>query len=246
MTETNFISTARGPSQKSPISLTNGEPVHGQFFGQSSLSKLSIVTEKSVVKVDVRPEDLAHLAPLSCGYLTGAGTMMNVLNPSPEHKVAVFGMGAVGLAAVMAAKVMGAQQIIAIDMIDSKLDMASTLGATNCIKSTKLIDINSAIRDVCPGGVDKIMDATGVGSLLESGVKALAHAGTLALVGVPTPTTELSINALDFLVSCKTIVGVIEGYSNPQRVSQIQPIFENSPMLIVLIEVDSPTYHSIS
>jgi Zn-dependent alcohol dehydrogenase len=242
MTGINFINNARGPSEKSPISLPDGEQVHGQFFGQSSLSKLSVVSERSVVKIQAGPEDLAHVAPLSCGYQTGAGTMINVLKPLTEDTVAVLGMGAVGLAAIMAAKAIGAQQIIAVDIIDSKLEMARTLGATHCINSKMVQDINSAIRDICPRGIDKIMDATGVVSLLESAVKALAHEGTLALVGVPPSTAELRVDALDLLVSCKHIVGVIEGQSDPQKVRVSLCSNKDRKMLTPPIKVDSPAH----
>ena len=218
MTETNFINTARGPAEKSPISLPSGETVHGQFFGQSSLSKMSVVTEKSIVKIEASPEDLAYLAPLSCGYQTGAGTMFNVLKPLADDKVAILGMGAVGLAAVMAAKAMGVRQIVVVDIVDAKLEKAHTLGATYTINAKSVQDVNVGIREIFPEGVDKIMDATGVASLLEPAVKALAHEGTLALVGVPPPTAQLCINALEFMLSCKRIVGVIEGQSDPQQV----------------------------
>lgn len=220
MTEVNFINTARsGDSKKTPISLPDGTPVHGQFFGQSSMSKFAIVTEDSVVKVDAQPEDLQFLAPLSCGYLTGAGTVLNVLKPRLTERIAVLGMGAVGLAALAAAKAVGVETLVAVDIFDSKLEKAVCLGATHTINSKEFADINAGIRSIFPDGVDKIIDTTGVAALLNSSLKALGHEGTLALVGVPPPTALLQVNALDLLLSCKKIVGVIEGLSDPKTVS---------------------------
>ncbi|KAM0252545.1 hypothetical protein ACHAQJ_007677 [Trichoderma viride] len=219
MTEINFTKTGRaGPGMISPVSLPDGRPVYSQFFGQSSLSKLVIAPERSVVKTDLRLEDdLACLAPLSCGYLTGAGTVFNALQPKPLDKVAVIGMGAVGFAALMAARVLGVQQILAIDVFDSKLQLATSLGASHALNSGSFSDINEGIRSIFPDGVDMIVEATGVAIIAEASVKALAHGGTLALVGVFPQDTDIKINALDVLASCKKIIGVIEGFANPHE-----------------------------
>lgn len=221
MTETNFINTGRkGPGAPSPISLPDGTPVHGQFFGQSSLSKLAVVSENSVVKISADPQDLSYFPPLACGYLTGAGTVLNVLRPRRDSKLVVLGMGAVGLAAMLAAKALGVEHLMAVDLVDEKLQLASSLGATHTINTNTTQDLNSAVRDKFSDGVDYIIDTTGVAKLLQASVDALSHEGTLALVGVPSPTATFQVNALDLLLSCKRILGVIEGFSNPQKVSQ--------------------------
>ncbi|KAL1887986.1 hypothetical protein Sste5346_009868 [Sporothrix stenoceras] len=219
MTETNFINTARqGVANESPISLADGRRVHGQFFGQSSLSKLTVATEKSVVKIDAQPADLAVLAPLACGYLTGASTVLSVLQPKKTDKVAVLGMGAVGLAAVMAAKARGVVDILAVDIVDEKLRIAAEVGASHTLNTSDLnTGLNEGIRRIFATGVDKIVDATGVVPVINDAVKALGHGGTLALVGVPPPNKTLQIDALDMLLSCKKIMGVIEGLSSPQQ-----------------------------
>jgi Zn-dependent alcohol dehydrogenase len=219
MTETNFVRIARrGATAKSPISLPDGTAVHGQFFGQSSMSKLAVVAEESVIKVDARPEELQALPPLGCGYLTGAGTVFNVIQPQAHDSVAVLGMGAVGIAAMLAAKALGVRQVVAVDVVDAKLQLASSLGATHTINSATDPDLCAALRTLIPSGIDKIIDTTGLAGVLEASVKALAHGGTLALVGVPSPTTTLTINALDLLLSCKQVIGVIEGAADPHIV----------------------------
>ncbi|KAL5365935.1 chaperonin 10-like protein [Aspergillus floccosus] len=190
-----------------------------KFFGQSSMSKLAIVAEKSVVKIDAQPKDLQYLAPFSSGYLTGAGTILNVLKPHPTEKIAVLGLGAVGLAALEAAKAIGVETLIAVDLFDSKLQRVVSVGATHTINSKEFMDINAGIRSMFPDGVDKIVDTTSVASLLNSSFKVLAHEETLALVGVPFPSALLQVEALDVLLSCKKIVGVIEGLSDPRTIN---------------------------
>ncbi|KKY21331.1 putative alcohol dehydrogenase [Phaeomoniella chlamydospora] len=148
----------------------------------SSLSKLAVVAEASVVKIAVQHADLRFLAPLSCGYLTGAGTILNILRPQTVSKLAVVGMGAVGLAAMLAAKALGVRDIVAVDIVDEKLQLASDLGASHTVNTKAVPDLNSGIRAIFPDGVDQIVDTTGVATLLQASIKALAHEGTLALL----------------------------------------------------------------
>lgn len=219
MTETNFVRPARRDAgAKSPISLLDGTKVHGQFFGQSSMSKLAVVAEASLIKVDARPEELRTLPPLGCGYLAGAGTVFNVVNPLVQDSVAVVGMGAVGIAAMLAAKSLGVRQVIAVDVVEAKLKVASSLGATHIVNSAAEPDLQTALHAIIPGGPNSIIDTTGLVGVLEASVKALAHGGTLALVGVPAPTAIMRINALDLLLSCKRVIGVIEGAADPHIV----------------------------
>ncbi|KAL7943565.1 GroES-like protein [Trichoderma barbatum] len=219
MIDINFTKTGRvGPEMNSPVSLPDGKPVYAQFFGQSSLSKLMIVPERSVVKTDLRREDnLSCLPPLSCGYLTGAGTVFNALQPKSSDRVAIVGMGAVGFAALMAARALGVEQILAIDIVDAKLQMAADFGASLTLNSSAFADINEGVRSIFPDGVDMMVEATGLAIIAETSVKALAHGGTLALVGVLPPEAEIKINGLDVLLSCKKIIGVIEGSTNPHE-----------------------------
>ncbi|KAJ5214990.1 hypothetical protein N7468_010669 [Penicillium chermesinum] len=225
-TEINFLKNARsGSDTRSPIRLADGTP--------SSLSKMAVVTEKSVVKVDARPDELKYLPPLGCGYLTGAGTVLNVLKPQQDESIMIIGMGAVGLAALMAAKALGVQRIIAVDLLDTKLQLASALGATDVINTAQSVGLETTVKNSMASGVNFVLDTTGVGMLLEASVKCLAHAGTLALVGVPSSQTNLSINALDLLVSCKRIIGVIEGRSNPHvLIPQLFQMFREGKMPI--------------
>lgn len=219
MMELNF-SGARGldPST-SAISLPDGTPVRGQFFGQSSLSKLAVVSERSVVRHDGSLDDLPFLAPLGCGYLTGAGSVFNVLRPKKESKFVVLGMGAVGLAALFAAKAEGVETIIAVDIVEEKLELSKSLGATHAINTKLVPDLESALRKLFPDGVDRVLDTTGVRAVQQSSVNSLGHEGVLVIVGVSRPGNTIEIDPARFMVNCNRVIGVIEGETNPAQVS---------------------------
>ncbi|OAP54228.1 hypothetical protein AYL99_11329 [Fonsecaea erecta] len=213
MTPCNFTGT-RLSDGSAPARLVDGRPARGQFFGHSSFSKMSIVPEDCIVPCDVAEETLALLAPLGCGYQTGAGTVLNALEPEKWTKFAVFGVGAVGVAAMLAAKAQGVETLIAVDILQNKLDMAAGFGATHLINTSEEQDLVSALQSI---GVDQIIDTTGVSSLIEQGIKALNHAGTIALVGLPRPDAPIQVDPLDIMLSCKKIIGVIEGQCNPPQ-----------------------------
>ena len=228
--ETNFVGTRGGKDEDSAIHLPldghdggddsdgSGRSVRSLFFGQSSFSKLAVVDVRSVIKYPGPTEDLAFLAPLGCGYMTGAATVLNVLKPKPTSTVAIVGLGAVGLSALMAAKYAKVEQILAVDIVESRLRQAASLGATKCADSSKYDTVQDVIREVFPRGADYIIDATGLKSIIVSGVRALAHGGTFAIVGMPRPHEILEIEALDMLTQCKTLIGITGGYCDPQQV----------------------------
>ncbi|KAJ5349763.1 Polyketide synthase enoylreductase [Penicillium brevicompactum] len=221
MTNINFAGARGLHASDSPISFPGGKgSIRGQFFGQSSMSKLAVVDQRSVVKSPaasgITVEDMAVLAPLGCGYLTGAGTVFNVLKPKAGSTFVVFGMGAVGLAALFAARSQGVETIIAVDIVDAKLELAKSFGASHTLNTKVIPDVAQALIEISPKGVDCVLDTTGVVLLLEAGVKALGHGGILSLVGVPRPGVTMNINPLDLMTGCKRIVGAIEGCCNPK------------------------------
>lgn len=184
------------------------------------MSRLAVVSECSVVKCDSEfdSQTLGLLAPLGCGYLTGAGTITNVLCPDETSTVAILGTGTVGMAALLAAKALGVTKIIAVDIVDQKLELAASLGASHLINTKHNPDLSEAIRKYVPEGADFILDATGVPSVIQASLGALAHRGTFALVGAIPPGTQLQVDALDIMTGSKKIMGVIEAWSDPQEV----------------------------
>jgi len=197
-------------------SLSDGTtPISSHFFGQSSFATYANVVEESVVKI---PKDapLEHMGPLGCGFNTGAGTVLNELQPEIGSSLAVFGAGAVGLAALMAARVRDCSTIIAVDVHDSRLDLAKELGATHTVNSLTQ-DLGEALDTITGGnGVDYVVDTTGRPELLRAAADQIAVRGTVALVGAARPGTEVTFEIGASLVRGWTFMTVVQGSSVPQ------------------------------
>jgi aryl-alcohol dehydrogenase len=194
---------------------SHGEQVSSHFFGQSSFATYANVVERSVVKV---PNDvpLEKLGPLGCGLGTGAGAVLNELRPAAGTSLVVFGTGAVGSAAIMAAKVAGCATVVAVDLHDSRLDLARRIGATHTINSGST-DVVSELKKITGGrGVDYVVDTTAVPALLTQALDALAVRGTIALVGAAASGTKVPFEIGDSLIKGWTFKTVVQGGSVPQ------------------------------
>lgn len=123
-----------------------------------------------------------------------------------------------GLAACLAAKAEGVENIIAVDIVDEKLELAKSLGATHSINTKTTPDLEGGLRESFPDGVDRILDTTGVRVLQQAGVNTLAHEGILVIVGVSKPGNTIEIDPLKFMMNCNRVIGMIEGESNPAQV----------------------------
>lgn len=157
-----------------------GNAVTSRWFGQSSFGEYAVATERNVVKLpDDLPLDIA--GPLGCGIQTGAGAVLNAADLRPGGSIAVFGAGAVGLAAVMAAKVAGAADIVAVDLNPDRLDLARELGATRVVDGARE-DVSAVVRGTGPG-LDVTFDTTGVGSVMSAAIEVLRRPGRAILVG---------------------------------------------------------------
>lgn len=192
----------------------DGAPLGGRFFGQSSFAGLALADERSVVKTDA-DADLTVLAPLGCGVQTGFGAVWNVLAPRPGSSIAVFGTGAVGLSAVMAAHALPLGAVIAVDKVASRLELARELGATHTVHVGET-DLQAALAEATGGdGLDHAIDTTGNPAVLRAAVDALGPGGTCAVVGAPPAGTEVALDIQSLLVG-KRIVGVTLGDGEPE------------------------------
>ncbi len=191
----------------------NESSIHGNFFGQSSFATHALCHEANVVKVaETLPLEL--LGPLACGIQTGAGAVMNALKVMAGHSFVVFGTGSVGLSAVMAAKVVGAPTIIAVDMNDERLEMARELGATHCINPGKQ-KAQEEIMRISGFGVDFALDTTGLPSVIRDAVESLAPRGTCGILGAPAPETQIVLDETHFMSGGRRLIGIVEGDANP-------------------------------
>lgn len=170
----------------------------------------------------VVPSDLPleTLCPLGCGIQTGAGTVLNVLKPQAEQSIVIFGAGAVGCAAVMASALTPASKIIVVDIIDSKLSLAKSLGATHIVNSVKSGDVVKELKDLTAGwGVDRAMDTTGNISIIQDTMlNCVAPGGIAATVGTAPPDQVVQIAPAKWVARGVSYVGVHQGASVPRTV----------------------------
>ncbi|MDH6532816.1 aryl-alcohol dehydrogenase [Aurantimicrobium minutum] len=192
-----------------------GEVISSHFFGQSSFASYSNVVQESLIKID-KDIPLEIVAPLGCGIQTGAGSILNELKPELGSTLVIIGTGAVGFGAIMAGIIAGCENVIAVDIHDSRLSLAKEIGATATINTTKL-DLNREIMRLTNGaGANYILDTTGRPEVLREAADSLGLRGTLALVGVAKPGTEVSFEIGLSLVKGWTFKTIIQGSSVPQ------------------------------
>jgi aryl-alcohol dehydrogenase len=207
----NFLATR--PDGTTALS-RDGQTLHSHFFGQSSFATGAIVNQLSVTKIaDDAPFEV--VAPFGCGVQTGAGTVINALQPQAGSSIAIFGAGGVGLSAVMAAVICGCDPVIVVDIRPSRLEIARDLGGTHTIDATQSDPVESIIA-ITGGGVDAGIEASGVPGVLRQTVDALAPNSIAMLVGAPPAGTEEPIDTNALLSTGRIVHGVVEGHSVPQ------------------------------
>jgi Zn-dependent alcohol dehydrogenase len=186
----------------------DGSTVSSHFFGQSSFASHALTTARALVPV---PADLPIelMGPLACGISTGAGAVFNTVRPHVGASIVVFGVGTVGLAAVMAARNSAATRIIAVDRHPSRLALAQELGATDIVDAS-VDDPISAVHDICDGPADFALECTGVISVLRQAADSVGMLGTCVLIGGAPQGAEFVLDHLSTLWG-KRIVGVLGG-----------------------------------
>lgn len=163
--------------------------------------------EKVVPISPSEPVDVSCL--IGCAVLTGAGAVIHTAKVEPHASVAVFGAGGVGLSAIGAAAIVGADPVIAIDLDDRKLQFAREFGATHGINASNG-DAVEAIREICQGGVDYALDAVGAPSttlqileaVKEGGPRADNQGGTAVLLGIPVSEVSFDLNSILLYQRC--------------------------------------------
>lgn len=194
----------------SPISC-GGEPVSGHFFRQSSFATHAITATVNVVRLapDLPPE---LMAPLACGVLTGTGAVLSSLQAKAGTSLAVLGCGAVGLSAVMAAKIAGCRDIVAVDRNVERLALAKRLGATVGIDPAE-VSLKRELKRC--GGMHYVVDTTGSPAVMREGFAGLRAQGCLLCVGVSPPGENLALDLSALVTQGKSVRGCIEGDVDP-------------------------------
>jgi aryl-alcohol dehydrogenase len=181
--------------------------VRGHFFGQSSFVTHTLAIMRNLVKVP-KTLPLELLAPLGCGLQTGAGTVMNSLAVRARSSIAVFGTGSVSLAAVMAARIVKARTIIAVDINSRRLKLAHELGATQSINN-RLGCLAESIMAITGSGVDYVVETTAAHDMERLGVEVLNPGGKAALLS--------GVGAPGKLPGSRQVLSVIQGDAVPQK-----------------------------
>lgn len=187
-----------------------GRSVGGGFFGQSSFASHALIARAGVARVP-QAVPLTMLGGFGCGFISGAGTIMNVLRPEPGSVIAILGAGAVGFAALFAARLARCGEIVMVDRVADRLALALELGASKVI-NTNGVDIDAAFEAL--GAPGYVVDTTGAPEIAGPAIARLAKRGICALVGVGA-NTNLVVDVKRMLPG-RTVTGVVEGDSDPQ------------------------------
>lgn len=195
---------------------TNG---HGQacnhHLGVCAFTHYTVVAQESLVKIDPTvPLDKAAL--FGCAVLTGVGAVVNTAKVEAGSAVVVFGMGGVGLSVVMGARAAGANPIIAVDVLNDKLQLAREVGASHIVNAAQDNPVE-AIREICKGGAEYVFESVGSERVLIQAYEATGRGGTTVTIGLPHPSKQFTISAVSMVVEERTVKGSYMGSAVPRR-----------------------------
>ncbi|HLT68622.1 MAG TPA: Zn-dependent alcohol dehydrogenase [Acidimicrobiales bacterium] len=190
-----------------PHFLLEGQPVFG-FAGSGTWAEEMIMPEQGVVKIDPdTPHEIASL--VGCGVMTGVGAAINTAKVTPGSSVVVFGCGGVGISAIQGARVAGASEIVAVDLVDAKLEDAQRFGATHAVKPDEL---ESAKQSITGGdGFDYAFEAIGLPATMRAAFDATRRGGTTCIIGVGSADQKIEFNAFELFFAEKRFTGSYYG-----------------------------------
>jgi len=184
-------------------------------LGVSAFSQFTVAAQESLVKIDPAvPLEIAAL--FGCAVMTGVGAVVNTARVEPGTSVAVFGLGGVGLSAVLGARASGAYPIVAVDLLDSKLELARKLGATHTVNA-RTGDAVQAVKDLTSGGAHYAFESVGSERVLIQAYQATRRGGTTVTIGLPHPSRQFTIPAVSLVAEERTVKGSYMGSAVPRR-----------------------------
>jgi len=191
-----------------------GKPVY-HHVGVSAFAEYCVVNRGSLVRIDsALPFDEAAL--FGCAVLTGVGAVFNTAQVFPGAKVAVLGLGGVGLNSLLGAIVAGAQQIVALDLHDDKLELARKLGATDTVNARDP-DAIQKVKDLTGGGVHFALEMAGSVQAMELAYRITRRGGTTVSAGLPHPDHRWPLQHVNMVAEERTIKGSYVGSCVPTR-----------------------------
>ena len=211
--EPGAAANAEGTLLTGSIRLSDDEGLAvNHHLGVSAFSDRIVVSERSAIRVDPElPWEIAAL--FGCAVLTGVGAAIRSAAIEPGESVAVFGLGGVGLAALMGAVLAGAGQVIGVDRVPDKLELARELGATDVVAAGP--DAVEQIRSLSSGGVEKAIETVGSAAVLGEAYAATRRGGTTVTVGLPHPSQMLEISAVSLVAEERVLRGSYLGSCVP-------------------------------
>jgi|SRR5699024_1707447 len=192
----------------------NGEYIN-HHLGVSGFSEYAVVSTHSIVKVNPSIP-FETIALFGCAVITGVGAIVNTANIKPGSKVAIVGLGGIGLNAIMGAKLSGASQIIGLDINTNKLESAKKLGATSVYDSKKE-GIVEYIKEYTNGGLDYVFETAGAIPAMNLAYNITKRGGTTITTGLPDPNQSVSLPQVTLTAEERTIKGSYVGSCIPQR-----------------------------
>jgi len=213
--ETGAVSNTAGTLLRGGVRFRKGSTKVLHHLGVSGFSQYTVAARESLIKIDLTVP-LQTAALFGCAILTGVGAVTNTAKVAPGQPVAIFGLGGVGLSAVMGAKLAGAFPIIVVDTLPSKFPLASKLGAHHTINPNET-DVLAMIRDLTGGGVEYAFEAVGSAAVLALAYECVRRGGTAVSVGLPHPDQKLAIQAVSLAGQEKGIRGSYMGSAVPRR-----------------------------
>lgn len=184
-------------------------------LGVSGFADHAVVSARSAVKIDPElPPEIAAL--FGCAVLTGVGAVVNTARIQAGQSAAVFGLGGVGLSALLGAALVGAHPLVAVDVVPEKLELARSLGAT-AVVDARDEDAVEAVREATGGGAQYAIETVGSGAVLGQAYAATRRGGTTITVGLPHPEQSFSIPAVSLVAEERTVKGCYLGSAVPSR-----------------------------
>ncbi|MGH8447093.1 MAG: zinc-dependent alcohol dehydrogenase family protein [Solimonas sp.] len=188
-------------------------------LGVSAFAEATVVSARSAVKIARDTDgslDWAVAALFGCAVMTGVGAIVNTARVAPGDSVAIFGLGGVGLAALLGAVAAGAHPLVAVDVLPAKLELARSLGATHTVLATDA-DAVAQIREITRGGAQHAIETAGSELALAAAYAATRRGGTTVTAGLPHPAREFRVSAVSLVAEERTVKGSYMGSAVPAR-----------------------------
>ncbi len=193
------------PDGTTRVKDAGGNPVH-IFSGCGAMAEYTTMHRNSLVKIE-KDIPLDRAALVSCGVMTGVGAAINTAKVEPGSSAVVFGAGGVGLNVIQGCVLAGADTVIAVDLVDKKLEFAQQFGATHTVNPKTDGDAVTKVVELTGGGADYAFECVGLGATITDAFKAVRKGGMAVIVGVSSPTEQASLPAVFITSTEKTIKG---------------------------------------